>query len=343
MAAPVTVVTAVQQTVPVEVRAIGNVEAYSTVTVKSQVDGEIEQVRFTEGQEVRAGDLLFTLDARPFEARLQQAQANLARDEAQAKNARAQALRNKDLFEAGIVSKDQFDQFQTSADALDASVRADKAAVADSQLQLGYCTIRSPIEGRTGSLLVHAGNLVKANDTSLLVINQIHPIFVTFSVPEQYLPKIKEHMARGNLGVMAYTGGGNSNPSGDGSAKPDEGVLSFINNTVDSTTGTLMLKGTFPNAGGALWPGQFVNVALKLTVQANATVVPSQAVQAGEKGQYVYVVKPDLSAEYRPVTAGTSFGGETVIEKGVEPGERVVTDGQLRIYPGAKLKIKNQS
>ncbi len=335
MAAPVTAATVTTQAVPVEIHAIGNVEAYSTVTVKSQVDAVIKQVHFTEGQDVRAGDLLFTLDARPFEAMLQQAEANLARDEAQAKNARAQAQRNKGLFDSGIISKDQYDTFQTSADALDAGVRADKAAVENARLQLGYCTIRSPIDGRTGSLLVHAGNLVKSNDTSLVVINQIHPIYVTFSVPEQYLPQIKKHLAHGKLQVLAS--------AGDIRENPDTGLLEFINNTVDSTTGTIMLKGTFPNASSQLWPGQFVNVAVKLTIEENATVVPNQAVQAGEKGEYVYVVKPDMTAEYRPVVTGVSSGGETVIEKGVEPGERVVTDGQLRIYPGAKLKIKNES
>jgi multidrug efflux system membrane fusion protein len=303
--------------------------------VKSQVDAVIKQVHFAEGQDVRAGDLLFTLDARPFEAMLQQAEANLARDEAQAKNARAQAQRNKGLFDSGIISKDQYDTFQTSADALDAGVRADKAAVENARLQLGYCTIRSPIDGRTGSLLVHAGNLVKSNDTSLVVINQIHPIYVTFSVPEQYLPQIKQHLAHGKLQVLAS--------AGDIRQNPDTGLLGFINNTVDSTTGTIMLKGTFPNASSQLWPGQFVNVALKLAIEENATVVPNQAVQAGEKGEYVYVVKPDMTAEYRPVVTGVSSGGDTVIEKGVEPGERVVTDGQLRIYPGAKLKIKNES
>jgi multidrug efflux system membrane fusion protein len=335
MAAPVTVATVTTHAVPVEIPAIGNVEAYSTVTVKSQVDAVIKQVHFTEGQDVRAGDLLFALDARPFQAMLQQAEANLARDEAQAKNARAQAQRNKGLFDSGIISKDQYDTFQTSADALDAGVRADKAAVENARLQLGYCTIRSPINGRTGSLLVHAGNLVKSNDTSLVVINQIHPIYVTFSVPEQYLPQIKQRLAHGKLAVLASTGDIHQNP--------DTGLLEFVNNTVDSTTGTIMLKGTFPNSSSQLWPGQFVNVAVKLAVEENAMVVPNQAVQAGEKGEYVYVVKPDMTAEYRPVVTGASSGGETVIEKGVRPGERVVTDGQLRIYPGAKLKIKNES
>jgi len=333
MTAPVTAIVATKETVPVEVHAIGNVEAFSTVTVKSQVEGQIEQVHFTEGQDVHTGDLLFNIDARPFEARLQQIEANQARDEAQAKNARAQALRNKNLFEAGIVSKDQYDQFATSADALDASVRADQAAVADAKLQLGYCTIRSTIDGRTGSLLVHPGNLVKANDSSLVVINQIHPIFVTFSVPEQYLPQIKARAARGKLGVIATTEEGNPNA--------DEGVLTFINNTVDPTTGTIVLKGTFQNASGRLWPGQFLNVSLKLSVTENATVVPSQAVQTGEKGSYVYVVKPDMTADFRPVETGATIGGKTVIEKGVSPGEKVVTDGQLRIFPGVKLEVKN--
>jgi multidrug efflux system membrane fusion protein len=333
VAAPVTASEATRQSVPVQVNAIGNVEAYSTVTVKSQVDAVIEHVHFTEGQDVRAGELLFTLDSRPFEARLKQAEASLARDEAQAKNARAQAVRNKNLFDAGIVSKDQYDQFETSADALDASVQADQAAVAVAKLQLGYCTILAPIAGRTGSLLVHPGNLVKSNDTSLVIIKQIHPIYVTFSVPEQYLAEIKRHVAHGKLGVLASSGNTNQ--------KLDEGVLSFIDNSVDATTGTINLKGTFPNASGQLWPGQFVNVALKLAIRQDATVVPDQAIQAGQKGQYVYVIKPDMTAEYRPVVTGESFGGETVIEKGVEVGEKVVTNGQLRIYPGAKLTIKN--
>jgi membrane fusion protein, multidrug efflux system len=336
MAAPVTIATATTESVPVEVHAIGNVAAYSTVTVKSQVDAVIEQVHFTEGQDVRAGDLLFSLDARPFQAQLQQAEANLARDEAQAKNARAQALRNKGLYDAGIISKDQYDTFQTSADAMDASVRADKAAVEDAKLQVGYCTIRSPIDGRTGDLLVHAGNLIKSNDTSLVVINQIHPIYVTFSVPEQNLPKIKQRLAQGRLEVFAA-------PTSDSGQKPDTGVLSFINNTVDASTGTISLKGTFPNASGKLWPGQFVNVSLQLTVQENATVVPNQAIQAGQNGQYIYVLKPDMTAELRPVVTGISVEGKTVIEKGIAAGEKVVTNGQLRIYPGAKLKIKNAS
>jgi multidrug efflux system membrane fusion protein len=336
MAAPVTVATATRETVPVNVQTIGNVEAYSTVTVKSQVAAVIEQVHFMEGQDVRAGDLLFTLDARPFQAMLQQAEANLARDEAQASNARAQAQRNKGLFDSGIISKDQYDTFRTSADAMDASVRADKAAVENAHLQVGYCTIRAPITGRTGSLLVHAGNLIKSNDTSLVVINKIHPIYVTFSVPEQYLAQVRQRLARGRLEVLASS-------ASDSGRKPDVGLLSFIDNSVDVSTGTITLKGTFPNASGQLWPGQFVNVSLQLAVEQDATVVPNQAVQDGQKGQYVYIVKPDMTAEYRPVVTGISTGGETIIQKGVEAGEKVVTEGQLRIFPGAKLKIKNAS
>ena len=333
-AVPVTVATVTQKTVPIGVRAIGTVEAYSTVTVKSQVEGEIEQVHFSEGQDVKEGDLLFTIDARPFEARLRQAEANLARDEAEAKNAQAKATRYKNLYESGIVSKDQFDQFQTSAEALEAAVRADKAAVENAKLQLGYCTIRSPMDGRTGSLLVHPGNVVKANDTSLLVINRVQPIYIDFSVPEQYLPEIKRRMAQGRLEVLALVP--------DQNQKPAEGVLSFVNNTVDRSTGTILLKGTYPNGDRRLWPGQFMNVALQLSSQTDATVVPNQAVQNGEKGQFVYVVKPDFSAEFRPVEVGASFEGDTVIEKGIQPGEKIVTDGQLRLYPGAKVEVKNQ-
>ena len=334
MAVPVTVAPVSQKTVPIEVRAIGNVEAYSTVTVKSQVEGEVEQVHFREGQDVKQGDLLFNIDARPFEARLQQVEANLARDEAEAKNAQAKAARYKNLFESGIVSKDQFDQFQTSAEALDASVRADKAAVVDAKLQLGYCTIRSPIDGRTGSLLVHPGNIVKANDSSLLVINQIQPVYVSFSVPEQFLPEIKRNMAARKLSVHATVP--------DDTAQPAAGDLSFVNNTVDSNTGTIQLKGIFPNGDRRLWPGQFVNVGLRLTSWENATIVPNQAIQTGEKGQYVYVVKSDLSAELRPVSVGPTYEGDTVVEKGLGPGDQVVTDGQLLLYPGAKVEVKNR-
>ncbi len=329
---PVIVAEAERKTVPVEVHAIGTVEAFSTVTVKSQVEGQIDSVHFTQGQEVKAGDLLFMIDPRPFQAQLDQAQANLARDEAQAKNASAQAARYASLFQAGIVSKDQFDQFQTTADALGAAVRADKAAVETAKLNLGYCTIKSPIDGRTGDLLVHPGNLVKSNDTALLVINRLSPIYVDFSVPEQYLADVKRFMAERRLEVRAAIGGDQAHPA--------RGVLTFINNTVDSSTGTILLKGEFPNGDRRLWPGQFVDVYLTLASQRDATVVPSQALQRSEKGQYVYVIKPDMTTEFRLVEVGNSYEGDTVIEKGLAPGEKVVTDGQLLLFPGAHVTIK---
>ncbi len=334
-AVPVTAAKAVEKDVPVQVKAIGNVESYSTVTVKTLVDGEIQKAYFTQGQDVHKGQLLFSIDPRPFKATLQQAEANLARDKAQELNAQQQLQRNAQLEKSGIISKDQYDQFQTNAAALEASVHADQAAVEQAKIQLGYCSIYSPIEGRTGSLLVYPGNLVKTNDTSLVVINQVRPIYVEFSVPEQYLGQVKEYQARSPLHVLA------SIPNGGG--KPSEGRLTFINNTVDSTTGTIMLKATFSNGDHRLWPGQFVNVTINLTSQPNATVVPSEAVQTGQQGKYIYVVKPNLTTELRPVEVGNTVNGMTVIEQGIKPGETVVTNGQLRLYPGAKVSVKNAS
>jgi multidrug efflux system membrane fusion protein len=332
---PVTVASVVQKTVPIEITAIGNVEAYSTVSVKAQVAGTIEQVYFREGQDVRKGDLLFTLDARPFQATLHQLEANLARDQAQLENANAQSARNAKLFEAGIVSKDQYDTMRTAADALAAAVRADQAAIEKARIDLDYCTIRSPIDGRTGSLLFHPGNIVKENDTVLVVINQVTPIYVSFTVPEQQLAEIKRYMASGSLPVSAAIP--------DSGSRPEEGALTFVDNSVDPATGTIRLKGSFPNSQRRLWPGQFVNVALKLATRPGAIVVPSQAVQTGQSGFYAYVVNAEHSAELRPVVPGNQYGGETVIEKGLQPGESVVTDGQLRLYPGAKVEIKAQA
>jgi len=334
MTVPVTVAGVTQQTVPVEVRVIGNVEAYSTVTVRSQIDGEVDRVYFQEGRDVNVGDLLFTVDSRPYQARLKQAEATLARDIAQAKNAQAQAERSTKLFQAGIVSKDQYDQFETNAEALEASVRADRAAVESARVDLGYCTVRSPIGGRTGDLMVHPGNVVKANDTALVVINQITPVYVDFSVPEQHLADIKKYQTRGKLRVRATI------PQDE--QRPAEGALTFVNNAVDPATGTILLKGTFANPDRRLWPGQFVNVVLTLTSRPRVVVVPNQAVQAGQTGQYVFKVKPDLTVAIAPVAPGATVGGLTVIEKGLEPGEKVVTDGQLMLFPGAKVQVKNQ-
>ncbi len=331
---PVTVATVIQKTVPIELQAIGNVEAYSTVSVKSQVEGQLERAYFQEGQDVKKGDLLFTIDPRPFEAALRQAEANLARDTAQAQHARSDAERYLKLSQAGIASKEQYDQAQTTAEALDASVRADKAAAENAKIQLGYCAIRSPIDARTGTLIVHQGNVVKANDLALVVINQMDPIYVSFSVPEKYLSEIKRHMASGKLRVNAIVPGEERRPA--------PGVLTFVNNTVDSTTGTIRLKGTFVNPEKRLWPGQFVNLKLTITALPNAVVVPSQAVETGQQGRYVFVVKPDLTVDFRVVTAGDTVEGDTVIANGLKPGERVVTDGQLRLFPSAKVEIKKQ-
>ena len=331
-AVPVTVATVTQKTVPIEVRVIGNGEAYSTVVVKSQVDGQLHGVYFKEGQDVQEGDLLFAIDPRPFDSALKQSEANLARDLAQEKNAQAQADRAQKLYQDGLISREQFDQFRSNAGALEAAVRADQAAVENVKIQLGYCSIHSPLTGRTGKLLVHQGNIVKANDTALIEINQISPLYVNFSVPEQYLGQIKQYQARGKLKIEAI-------PPQDES-RPEQGLLTFFNNTVDSTTGSILLRGTFQNVEKRLWPGQFVNVVLRLTSRPNSVVAPTQAVQTGQAGHYVFVVGQNLTVDSRPVVAGATIGAETVIDKGLQPGEKVVTDGHLLLFPGAKVELK---
>jgi multidrug efflux system membrane fusion protein len=335
-AVPVTAATVIQKTVPVQIRAIGNVEAYSTVGVKSQIGGVLMRVHFKEGQDVNERDLLFTIDPRPYEAALKQADANLAKDNAQLENAREEVRRYAELVKKGYVAQEQYDQIRTNSAALEATVNADKAAVESAQLQLKYCYIYSPVTGRTGSLISYEGNLIKANaDTSMVVINQIQPIYVTFSVPEQYLGEIKKYMAVEKVKVQAVIGADESHP--------EDGVLTFVDNAVDTTTGTIKLKGTFANEARHLWPGQFVNAIVTLTTQPNAIVVPSQAIQTGQSGQYVFVIKDDLTAESRPVVLGRTLDGETVVEKGLQSGERVVIDGQLRLIPGSKVEIKTAS
>jgi multidrug efflux system membrane fusion protein len=328
---PVTVGTTIQKTVPVQLRAIGNVQAYSTVSVKSKVGGEIVRVYFTEGQEVKKGELLFMIDPRPYEAALKQAEANLERNLALAKNAQEDVRRYEFLIQKGVVARQQYEKFRTDSDALEATVLADRAAVENAKIQLEYCSIRSSIDGRTGSLIVQQGNIIKAEDINLVVINQIIPIYVAFSIPEQFLPEIKKYMASGKLQVEAIV------PMNE--ERPERGVITFIDNTVDINTGTIRLKGTFANREKKLWPGQFVNLVLTLTTEPNAIVVPSQAIQTGQEGQYVFVVKQDLTVESRPVVAGRTVNGETVVQKGLRADEKVVTDGQLRLYPGAKVEI----
>jgi len=332
---PVTVAKAVTKTVPVQVEVIGNVEAYSNVSVRTQIAGEIERAYFTQGQDVKRGQLLFTLDRRPFEATLHQYEANMARDQAQLANARAQAERNNKLFQAGIISKDQYDTVHTNAQALEASVRADRAAVENAKVSLSYCSIYSPIDGRTGSYQIYPGNIAKVNDTVLVLINQVDPIYVTYAVPEQYFAEVKKYQAQGALAVQAYIP---NDPR-----PPAVGQLAFIDNAVDATTGTIKMRATFRNPDSRLWPGQFVNVVMRLTTRPNATVVPSQSVQTGQAGKYLFVVKPDETADLRQVVAGETVSGDTVIEKGVAPGESVVTDGQLLLAPGSKVEIKKGS
>jgi multidrug efflux system membrane fusion protein len=334
-AAPVAVAKVEQKAVPVELRAIGTVEAFSTVDVKAQVDGELTKVHFTEGQDVRKGQLLFTIDRQPFEAELKRAEASLARNQAQAQNAQVQAARYTRLVGEGVVAKEQYEDVVTNAAALEAAVRADKAAVENAKVRLAYTTIYSPIDGRTGSLIVHRGNIVKANDekSTLVVINQLTPIYSSFALPEQELSEVRRYMAAGKLKVEATI------PQDAGA--PIGGVVSFVDNAVDRTTGTIRLKATFSNADRRLWPGQFVNVVLTLAEQKDALVVPSVAVQTGQQGLFVFVVKPDLTVESRQVTVARARGNETVIAQGVAAGETVVTDGHLRLVPGGRVQIKN--
>jgi len=332
-AVPVTVATVAQRVVPVELAAIGNVEAYSTVDIKARINGQVFTVHFQEGQDVKKGQLLFTIDPRPYQVALAQAEAALAKDTAQLETARVEQRRYARLLEEGVVSRELSDQIRTNAEALEALVKADKAAIEGVKLDLTYCSISSPIDGRTGNLMVHEGNLVKANDVPVLVtILQVNPIYVTFSVPEKHLPEIKERMAQGKVRVEATP----PNTSGG----PEEGILSFVDNTVDTTTGTIKLKATFANAARRLWPGLFVNVAVKLSIEPNAIVVPAQAVQAGQSGTYVFVVRGDRTAEVRPVVVGRTVAGDAVIEKGLSPGELVVTDGQIRLVSGTKVEFK---
>ncbi len=331
---PVKMGDVIQQNVPLQINAIGNVEAYNTVSVKALVGGEIIDVHFREGQDVHQGALLFQIDPRPYEAALKQAEGALARDIAQARNAEEQAKRYEILVQKDYVSRDQYDQLRANADALSAAVQADKANVENARLQLAYCTIKSPIDGRVGSVLINKGNVVKANDVAMVTINKITPIYVTLSVPEQNLSEIKKYMAGGPLKVEAIIPGDEKRPA--------QGMLTFVNNAVDTATGTIQLKATFENKDKRLWPGQFVNTAVTLTTERNAVVMPSAALQAGQQGQYVFVVKQDFTVESRPVVISRSSGDVAVVAQGVKPGEKVVTDGQLNLIPGSRVEVKGE-
>ncbi len=388
-AVPVTADTVTSKSVPLQIRAVGTVQAYATVTLKSQVDGEVAQIHFAEGQEVKKGDLLFTLDQRSLQAALnqaeavlgrdtaqlqqaeavvaqtmageKQAEANLARDMAQLENARSQVRRYKGLIDEGAISKELYDQVQTTAAAQEATIQADQAAVTNAKasiraaqatveniraaikadqavienarVQLGHTTIRAPMDARTGNLLVRVGSAVKARDDTgqMVVLNQVRPIYASFSVPEQSLMDIKKYLAAGSVRVQAT-------PRGQ-ERSPGTGQLTFVNNAVDPSTGTIQLKATFPNQDGSLWPGQFADVVVTLAVQPNLTVVPSQAIQTGQQGQYVYVVRSDMTVESRPVTLGRTIDGNAIVEQGLQPGETVVTDGHLRLVPGMRVQV----
>src|SRR5579871_3729132 len=358
-AVPVVVTTVTQKDVPIDIQVIGNVEAYSTISVKAQLGGALTDVFFQEGDYVKKGDKLFTIDPRPYQAALaqaeanvsqvtaslSQAQANLARDTAQEKYAQEQAKRYEALFKEGVISRDQSEQLRSNADALAQAINADRAAiesakaqigaaeaaVENSKVQLSYTTIYSPIDGRTGNLSVKKGNVVTPNTMELMTITQVQPIYVTFAVPEANLPEIKEYMAQRQLPVIVA-------PQTDES-KQETGVLTFIDNSVDMTTGTIKLKGTFQNQNRTLWPGQFVRVTLRLKTQPHAVIVPNQAIQTGQDGSFVYIVKSDRTVEYRPVVIGPRVDQDLVIEKGVQPGEIVVTEGQLRLAPGTAVLL----
>jgi membrane fusion protein, multidrug efflux system len=360
---PVEMAAVTQQDVPIQIKAIGNVEALSTIAVRSQVEGTLLTVGFAPGQEVKKGQPLFTIDPRPLQAQLSQAEANLlkamaqvrqgqdivAKDQATANNDRVIAKRDANLLEAGVVPREQYDNDMAKLQADEATVRADQSSVANLQagqkaeeaavqnarVQLSYTTIRAPITGRTGNLAVTAGNLVRANDTTAMVtITQSAPIYVTFSVPERDLVRIRQLSGANGLAVQGEIPGDESNPA--------MGKLSLVDNTVDPSTGTVRLKATFQNDDRRLYPGQFVNVILTLGTQNQAIVVPSQAVQTGQDKSFVYVVKADNTVEMRTVKAGTTINNMTVIDDGLKPGEQVVTDGQLRLVPGAKVQAKGQ-
>jgi multidrug efflux system membrane fusion protein len=328
---PVLATQAVHKTMPVEIIVIGNVQEFSKVAVRSRISGELTRVHFTEGQDVRQGELLFTIDPRPAQAALRQAEANLARDIAQSEHARIVFERQKRLLADELISRDEYDTAEANLKAQQALVLADRAAVSNAALNLEYTAIRSPLDGRTGPLLVHAGNIVQVGADVLVTVNQLRPIYVAFSVPEQNLSRIKQRMQHSRLSVEARIPG---LPNA-----PQEGRLSFVDNAVDATTGTIQLKGTFTNEARLLWPGQFVEVRLRLEELTNAVVVPAQAVQNSQSGEFVFVVRPDQTVEMRPIRPGLSREGETVIEEGLNAGETVVTDGQLRLAPGARARI----
>lgn len=332
-AAPVRAALAVEKEIPIVLKAIGAVEAASTVAIKAQVGGELLAIRFKEGETVKKGDLLFTLDDRVHNAALKGAEAMLAKNRAEFENAQQEAARFETLAQNKAISRNELDNARTRVQTLNAAARAEEAAIDVAKLNIEFCQIHAPLAGRAGSLNVHIGNLIKANaDGAMVVINQIDPIQVSFAIPEQRLPEVRRRMAEGKLAVEASVAG---------EPKPAVGELAFVDNAVNAETGTVRLKANFDNSSGMLWPGQFVNARLLLSSIPKAVVVPLQAVQTGQKGPFVYVVKADQTAEFRPITPGPTVGTETAILKGLEAGELVVTDGHLRVLPGKPVSVKD--
>ncbi len=332
--APVVVASVERRDIPVQIQAIGNVEAYQTVQIRSQVNGQIQKIFFKEGEDVREGQPLFQLDKRPFQADLEKAINQMKHDQAQAENSKMQADRYSGLEKQGIVSHEQAEQLRAQAKADASAVDADRAAADAARVQLQYTDIVAPINARTGALMINLGNLVKANDTPyLLQLNQVTPIYVTFSVPEANLDRVRHRFSSGQLKVLAYPKGQSDNPA--------EGRLTFIDNGVDITTGMFKLKATFQNKDRRLWPGEFVDVALVLSTQKDAVVVPTKAIQSGQQGEYVYVVRTDSTAESRPVKTAGAYQNLTLISDGLKVGERVIVNGQLRVSPNAKVMVQD--
>jgi len=331
-AVPVSIAQVAQETVPFRLQAIGNVEAYSTVAVKARVDGQIVEVGFKEGEEARKGQVLFRIDPRPFEAALRQAEANALRDAAARDQARSQEKRYQELLAKNFVSKEAYAQIRTNAAVAEATAGASQAALDNARLNLEYGTIRAPIEGYAGKIQIQMGNLVRANDVNpLVVINQVRPIYVNFSVPEQRLAEVREHMASRQVAVEALA------PGSDHAAA--SGTLIFVDNAVDPSTGTIRMRARFPNKENLLWPGQFVNVSARLFEQADAIVIPSQAVQTGPEGQYVYVVDRSMVVDVRRITVQRTEGERAIVASGLAKGEQVVTQGQLRLGPKTRVQI----
>jgi multidrug efflux system membrane fusion protein len=329
--APVIVATATSADVPIDIRAVGRVETYNTVTVRPRVSGQIEAVHFADGQYVSTGTLLFAIDQRPFQAAVDVAKANLARDKAQAAEAAKKAQQYEVAYQRKAAAQVDRDTAVANAEAAAATVQGDEASLENAQLQLGYCTIRSPIDGKAGDRLADIGNIVTADVTPLVIINQIKPIYVTFAVPERYLAEIHARMATEPPEVDATI------PGENGVVK--KGKLTFIDNQVNPATGAITLKGTFANDDRALWPGQFVNVSLLLGVQERL-LIPTEAIQASQEGDYVYLLMPGDTVERRTVVPGRTVGTRSVIKEGLSAGDIVVTEGQLRLRPGAKVVVQ---